>query len=633
MPRRGVIVGAMLSFVVAVITPVNDWLLGNTAFYSQHLPIGVLVVLLVLAFGVNPWLGRWRLDGRDLRITTAMLLVLGGVVSNGLMGYLPAIIAGPARVLPQSVELTGIPDDALPAGYYLDAADDPRAVNGFHEGLRAGEAIPWSAWIGPALAWLPLLAAGVVACLAMAALVRRQWRDHERLPYPLAEVIGGFCTVGPGGLPDLARNRVFRIAAAIAAGLILAKGLHQLGVIPIAPPLQVNAWPALRGTFLDEGYAPTWLTLSPTIYLGIVGLAFLLPAETSFSLWVCCIGGNLVWALIERAGLPLDHRLAPRVAMGGWAVEALLILWIGRRHYLALLRGAFRRGDAEATAMRPVTWAFLASAAALVVITVAAGAHLGDACVAILVYLGTGLVLARLVAEAGIPFLQTPLLASTLVYACTGVSAPASALIPLSLLGQSLWADPREHLLPFAVTADHLADQAQAPRRSWAGLALATVGGGALVAGVVMLWCAYAHDGQQAMDAWWRHGPLQSSLGPVARGEAATPADWAAATVGAGLTAGLGLARLAWSWWPLHPLGVLLAAANPMYHLWFSIALGWIAKVLVLRYGGQALVLRLRPAALGLIAGEAAVVGAFLILGLVSGLCGWDLPPTRFLPW
>jgi hypothetical protein len=100
-------------------------------------------------------------------------------------------------------------------------------------------------------------------------------------------------------------------------------------------------------------------------------------------------------------------------------------------------------------------------------------------------------------------------------------------------------------------------------------------------------------------------------------------------------TAGLGVARLLLSWWPIHPLGFLVAASYPTYQIWFSFFLAWLAKALVMRYGGMQLYKTLKPAAYGLIAAEAVVAGGFLVVALICGMCGHPLSPDqlpRFLP-
>jgi hypothetical protein len=103
--------------------------------------------------------------------------------------------------------------------------------------------------------------------------------------------------------------------------------------------------------------------------------------------------------------------------------------------------------------------------------------------------------------------------------------------------------------------------------------------------------------------------------------------------IGAVSTALLGLARLAWSWWPLHPIGILVAPTYATSMIWFSFFLGWLWKVSVMRYGGIRIYRSCRPIALGLLAGEAVMVAVTLIIGLIGGVFDIDLPNMpRFLP-
>ena len=47
---------------------------------------------------------------------------------------------------------------------------------------------PYSAWIAPAIVWGIFLFAMYGALICLVALVRRQWVEHERLPFPLAQI-------------------------------------------------------------------------------------------------------------------------------------------------------------------------------------------------------------------------------------------------------------------------------------------------------------------------------------------------------------------------------------------------------------------------------------------------------------
>ena len=49
------------------------------------------------------------------------------------------------------------------------------------------------------------------------------------------------------------------------------------------------------------------------------------------------------------------------------------------------------------------------------------------------------------------------------------------------------------------------------------------------------------------------------------------------------------MAALRWASWPLLPVGVVTAFGNPIGNAWFSIFVGWLAKVLIVRFGGARL--------------------------------------------
>jgi hypothetical protein len=133
------------------------------------------------------------------------------------------------------------------------------------------------------------------------------------------------------------------------------------------------------------------------------------------------------------------------------------------------------------------------------------------------------------------------------------------------------------------------------------------------------------------METWWRKGVLLGNLGPIAgHVQGASPIDSTTILTcyGAGglATAALSIARLAFTWWPIHPIGLLVCATYPIYKIWFSFFVGWFIKVLVMRYGGLSLYKRMKPAAMGLIAAEAVVAGLFLLISLLAAFVGFQLP-------
>ena len=106
-----------------------------------------------------------------------------------------------------------------------------------------------------------------------------------------------------------------------------------------------------------------------------------------------------------------------------------------------------------------------------------------------------------------------------------------------------------------------------------------------------------------------------------------------AALAGAGLVLLCTFGRLRWTWWPLHPVAFLIWTSYPA--LWFawSFLIGWILKVLVIRYGGARVFQKLKPLVFGLIAGE--LVGLLLpiIINMLWFACtGAKLTPFKVLP-
>ena len=718
---RAVIVGLLLVVGIAVLTPLNDWHIKNTYFYSQHLPVGVFLLVVLSGLVINPLLGRWRLRSGEQLVIVGMLLVLGGVASSGLTRLFPANMAGPARVMTTTTELTAFVDEngevQLPTALYLGFppkgvpdANDPEyryVIDGFHNGLgdptaighrstvtlreggiertvlalegggdaadrldltlplgaalngqRQGSSIavaglgrvdivrvqspgvPWSAWGKALLGWLPLLGFTFLTSIALAGVVRKQWIDHERLPFPIANaIISLLGDPEPGRrLAPIFRIRAFWIGFGIAATVLLSQGLNRLGYWDFPIPTVIELNQAFAGPPWNQVWG--WGFWTWRIFFSIVALSFFLPTDLSFSLWFMHLLLCVVYGVLQNQGVPVQFHQPGVAVIGGWACFCVLILWIGRSYYLGLLRAAFvGTDDPERKVGAFYARLLLASFAGMVGSMVLLGAGVGNAVIAGCVYLGLMLVLARLVAEAGIPFVQWPFVwtPASIIFSITGFAVPVAALAPLALLGSTLLGDSRENLLPFAINAEYLGDRAKAPRRRMSAVMLVVLVGGMVISGATLVWLCYNTDGMTNEDSYWK-STMTQGFGPIQ--QAATAGTTTAASdtwwcygIGAAITAVLGIARLMVSWWPLHPIGFLVSATYPTVCVWFSFFLGWLAKFLIMRYGGMQLYRAVKPAALGLIAGEAIIAGGFLILGLFAPLLGIDKASImQFLP-
>jgi hypothetical protein len=87
--------------------------------------------------------------------------------------------------------------------------------------------------------------------------------------------------------------------------------------------------------------------------------------------------------------------------------------------------------------------------------------------------------------------------------------------------------------------------------------------------------------------------------------------------LGATITGVCGALRLRYAGWPLHPVGFILSYGWGLNWIWFSIFLGWLVKVMIVRFGGGSLLRSSRPFFIGLILGEAAAGLTWIAVSLV----------------
>jgi hypothetical protein len=107
---------------------------------------------------------------------------------------------------------------------------------------------------------------------------------------------------------------------------------------------------------------------------------------------------------------------------------------------------------------------------------------------------------------------------------------------------------------------------------------------------------------------------------------------WLHMGIGTGITAFLQVMSLRFSSWPFMPVGYLFNGTPYANDAWFSLMLGWLAKVLIVRFGGARLYQRAKPFFIGLIFGEALVSGFWLVINLLLAANGKNFENVQFLP-
>jgi hypothetical protein len=103
--------------------------------------------------------------------------------------------------------------------------------------------------------------------------------------------------------------------------------------------------------------------------------------------------------------------------------------------------------------------------------------------------------------------------------------------------------------------------------------------------------------------------------------------SWASVVMGSILTYGMMLARSRFSGFPFHPIGYIMSLTYPGFMFWFSIFLGWLFKVLIMRFGGHDSYRKTVPLFLGLALGDIAMILFWLVIDGWQGRTGHQLMP------
>jgi hypothetical protein len=98
--------------------------------------------------------------------------------------------------------------------------------------------------------------------------------------------------------------------------------------------------------------------------------------------------------------------------------------------------------------------------------------------------------------------------------------------------------------------------------------------------------------------------------------------------IGAAITFALQWACVVLPKWPIHPIGMLIVYTWSGMYVWGSVFIGWLIKVLLIRFGGSAVYRAAKPFFLGLIIGDifVIVIGriiAFLMLSAGKAYIGY----------
>ncbi len=636
---RAVLLGTALAVIAAVVAPYTNYLSRTWNFGWGTLPNGPVVIAFVLV-ALNGLFLRWRsalgLTRADV-LTIYIILTVSAALITVLIPYTVGLTAYP---LYQARREIGWEESVLPHVPLWLQPSSGDTITSFWAGMPAGAATPWRDWVTPVASWGVLILALCGSLICLGAILRKDWIERQRLAFPLTEIPMGL--VGEGERPttsgSIFRSRVFWLGFVPAAGLMLLSWLSRL--YPALPAFTLEHYPGQ----MIRNYGLPWTVLSGMkvrILPAVIGVMCLIPGEIAFSVWVfyvlfnvylvvCASFGVVPWG--TRAGGFNPQSFFDYAEIGGFVAISLVALYRCRGFVaLSLRRLVTRRGDDDPPDLSAPMASVLAvpgfvlANAVMLVWALRAGMSWWSFALQMSILYVVLIGVARLASAAGIVEPMPPVFPRAIMMRLLGARplGPSSLMVS-GLLNLSIMREPQNSPLNYLMNGYKLLHEGRVRGRGFPWAILLSVVCVGLVGSAAVIYFSYRH-GAVTMICW----PITAIPTCAFRTFANSlrspedPETWlrAAVVIGAGFTLLLTWLSANFIWWPLSPIGFIMAGVWHTNHaIWANAFIAWLLTTLIRKFGGFRLYRALRPAFLGLVFGHyltdaAMALFAALVLG------------------
>ncbi len=648
---RAYLGGTLLGVAFCAVTPFANAYLRTTPLAGGHFPLAAFFVFFASAVLLSLLSRITRrpplLSGYELLTAWALMVVVSGIGFTGLVRTFFINITAPAYFA-DATNNWGSLLPHLPEALY---PRDPSILNAVYGGLpgKTGltvmetlERIPWSFWLPVLGAWSVFILLAYATLFCLASLFTTQWVVNERINFPLLQM--------PKLLAEAYdEQRLFAFLGDpfLLCGLCVPLLIHTLGGLSAHFP-SIPAMPTeiLAGSYFPSaGFLSGFQKLKIFIYPAFIGFAFITTRQISFSFWVFFLLAGLVTGILQASGLqipdsalgtlfgPVISRPEETQVIGATIVFFGFMVWLAREYLLNTIKQCVRPDpefrEAGWISARAALLGAVGGLAALCAWSAWWGMGLGAAVLLYAGFFAVMLVVAKLVCQGGIPYVSLNTAPSDAALSLFGSKPLGSMGLVLGMsLQKMLFVDVRESLLPSLMNAGKVAEHVR--RRRTMGLAMAA----SLVLAVAasfagMLYVCYRY-GIQELDMDWATRTTRTVYANSQRllEAAQTPDGWILTfiLIGAAVMFMLVLCYYLFPWWPIHPIGYILAFSSSMRILWFSFLIGWAFNTLCLRYGGTFLYRRVRLVFIGLIIGDFCMGAFWALVSLKTGISYLVLP-------
>lgn len=664
LPR--VLVLATIFLIISMFWVRKASLIAFTILVAEGSPpipgVAVLLLMSALGFAIHRLTQTGRLRREALLIYVIMSVSLVTLEANGVRQLLASLTV--TRYFAAPGNDYAMFADLLP-GWLTPPQEN--VIRDFYEGSANGQ-VPWGEWAWPLTAWSLLFMLIGLSLVCLNSLFRRPWSEHERLTYPLAELILQVAPEGPSGwgqAPDrqsragiprkgpvgqvpvpalpLLRNPLFWVGVGIAAIYDGSNIAHAFSpqIVAIGQQFELSnllterPWSYLR---------PITMTFRPEI----IGLGYLVPVDVLLSVWSFFLLFRFENLFASIAGYQIGgFPFETAQGMGAYFGLMVFLMWVGRNHLRQVVRMALggQREEWDRRELLPSRlsfWGLVAGIIGFCVFCISAGMSPGLTIAYVLLTHGAALVYIRIRAQTGLPI--------NYMVPREQVAESILALKPTSghfdkaeLQSETVYAAISvisrmtfPQLGAFEMEGIRIGYRAGLRRRHVLtcltyGLALG------LILALGMHLTAYYSFGANVLDGGTTSGGYRAAQALSSFDRLHTrvvnrvPMDTrtnTARAVALVMTVVMLWLRVKFLRFPLNPLGLGISGSYG-HSIWFPAFMAWLSKTLIMRLGGPHTYRVAAPVFLGL------AIGHILFAGGIWGLVGAfsEDVAKRYLMW
>ncbi len=477
------------------------------------------------------------------------------------------------------------------------------------------------AWLPVILLWTLFFMVLIFVMMCINVIFRKQWVENERLTFPIIQL--------PLALTDeryhLFRNKLMWVGFGVSATIDIVNNINAN--FPFFPHIPIRDYDLSQFVRTYPWNAIGWTPLY--FFPCIIGLAYLLPLDLSFSCWFFYLYWKAQSILSAAFGLRAARPDMPYIndqSAGAYLGIAFFVIWIARRYLGQVLRRALGKGSeledrGEPLSYRTALLGIIGGTFFLLFFLTKAGMRLSTATLFLLIYFALSLAIARIRAELGSP-------AHDLHYAgpdqmltrIMGVESLGKGDLAFFSLAWGFNRAYRAHPMPHQIEGFKIAERMGGNARlyMWAMLLASFIG--SLSAFWALLSTFYKYGAASAKLPPWVLGFGWESYNRLS--------SWLQMPRERDIFCGLFTAfgflfclflmvmKGKFLWWPFHPVGYAVSSSWAMGLMWFPIFWAWLIKFIVLRVSGLKGYRHALPFFLGLVLGEFTIASINNILGI-----------------